>query len=150
MISLIRTDSNNKHFRNLISLLDNELNIRNGTGQKDYNKYNIIYFLDTVVVAFDNDQPVGCGCFKVYNESTVEIKRMFVKQEMRGKGISKLILEELERWVCKKNFSAAILETGINQTEAINLYKGFGYKIIENYGQYAGMPNSICMKKVLV
>jgi len=42
-----------------------------------------------------------------------------------------------------------VLETGIKQHEANNLYKNTGYEIIENYEPYIGNTNSVCMKKAL-
>jgi hypothetical protein len=41
----------------------------------------------------------------------------------------------------------AILETGFMQKEAISLYQKLSYTITENYGQYIGIENSVCMKK---
>ena len=149
MILINRTTSENKDFRELITLLDGDLNYRYGTEQAVYDQYNIIEAIDTVVVAYLNNIPAGCGCFKIYDSDTIEIKRMFVKSEIRGKGISKLILKELENWGIEKGFSNAILETGIKQMEAIGLYVHSGYHKIENFGPYAGMPDSICMKKLL-
>jgi len=149
MILIKRTTSRNKDFRELIALLDSDLNNRYGTEQTVYDQYNIIESIDTVVVAYLNNIPAGCGCFKIYDSDTIEIKRMFVKTEMRGKGISKLILKELENWGIEKGYSQAILETGIKQTEAIGLYEKSGYQKIENFGPYVGMPYSICMKKLL-
>jgi GNAT superfamily N-acetyltransferase len=150
MISIIRTTSENKDFRELILQLDLDLDGRYGKKQEEYNKYNVIELIDTVVVAYNSSQPVGCGCFKQYSNDTVEIKRMFVKNEMRGKGISKMILKELENWAAEKGYAYSILETGIGQHEAIGLYEKFDYKRIDNYGQYANMPLSVCMKKTLV
>ena len=93
--------------------------------------------------------PVGCGCFKKFNNSTVEIKRMFVPLSFRGKGISKKLLIELEQWAKEKGFSGFVLETGKKQHEAIGLYTKLGYQQIENYGQYVDMPNSVCFRKYL-
>ena len=149
MILINRTTSENKDFGELITLLDGDLNNRYGTEQTVYDQYNIIEAIDTVVVAYLNNIPAGCGCFKIYDSDTIEIKRMFVKTEMRGKGISKLILKELENWGIEKGYSQAILETRIKQTEAIGLYEKSGYQKIENFGPYVGMPYSICMKKLL-
>ncbi|MEO6589269.1 MAG: GNAT family N-acetyltransferase, partial [Pyrinomonadaceae bacterium] len=59
------------------------------------------------------------------------------------------ILAELENWAKELNFSECILETGLKQPEAIRLYQKSGYETILNYGQYAGVENSVCMKKVL-
>ncbi len=150
MIQVVRTKSSDPHFSSLIALLDQELNSRYGALQKNYNKHNVIEQNNTVVLAFDGELPVGCGCFKQYSNDTVEIKRMFVRKEFRGKGISKLVLKELEVWAGEKGFKTAVLETGIGQPEAIGLYVTSGYVKTENYGPYIGNKNSVCMMKQLV
>lgn len=149
MINIKRTTSENNNFRDLIVLLDGDLNSRYGKAQSKYDAYNKIETNNTVVVAYDDNTPVGCGCYKPYDDESVEIKRMFVKPENRGKGISKMILKELENWALENGFKKAVLETGSKQYEAICLYKGFGYLQIGNYGQYIDMPNSVCMSKNL-
>jgi GNAT superfamily N-acetyltransferase len=85
-----------------------------------------------VIIVYENGLAVGCGRFKVYDNDSVEIKRMFVKSDFRGKGISKLILNELEKWATELGFTRAILETGIKQPEAIGLYNKAGFIRIEN------------------
>ncbi len=74
---------------------------------------------------------------------------MFVRPEIRGKGIAFEILTELEKWATELNFTSSILETGYKQPEAIRLYEKSGYALIPNYGQYEGVENSVCMKKNL-
>ena len=142
-----RTQSGDEHFKFLISQLDGDLNGRYQSAQSKYDKYNKIDSIDTVIVAFDQEKPVGCGCFKEYDNETVEIKRMFVTPDYRGRKISRLILEELERWAKELGYSKAILETGSKQSEAIGLYQKSGYARIENYGQYKDFPNSLCFEK---
>lgn len=149
MIKIVHTNSENPDFRLLTSLLDEDLSSINGPAQKYYDNFNVIESLNTVVLAYIDKTPVGCGCFKHYNDNSAEIKRMFVHPEFRGKGISKLILNELEAWMIKFGLKSAILETGINQTEAISLYKKSGYKKIENFGQYEGLELSVCFQKYL-
>jgi GNAT superfamily N-acetyltransferase len=149
MIKLIRCNSVNKDFRDLVILLDEDLNSRYGILQAQYKKFNKIEANETVMVAYQDKIPVGCGCFKKFDTSSVEIKRMFVKKENRGKGIAKRILTELERWAEENGNKTTFLETGIKQHEAISFYTNFGYKRIENFGQYIGNTNSICMSKVL-
>lgn len=149
MISLKRDNSNNAEFRKLILLLDQDLGGRYGKEQEVYDSHNVIEFIETVVVAYYDNQPAGCGCFKKYDDNTVEIKRMFVKPEFRGKGISKLVLKELENWGAQLGYSKSVLETGKKQLEAIGLYTKYGYNLIDNYGPYVGMPNSVCMQKNL-
>jgi putative acetyltransferase len=149
MPEIIRTNSDNPHFRQLVVLLDGDLTLRYGELQKHYAQFNHIRFLETVVVAFENDIPAGCGCFRSFAPDTVEIKRMYVRPEFRGRGISRLILAELEKWAGELGYSKSVLETGNRQAEAIHLYHHFGYTDIPNYGNYEGNENSICMSKKL-
>jgi GNAT superfamily N-acetyltransferase len=149
MISITRCNSENSDFKSLIRKLDADLDGRYGLLQQEYDNYNKIASLETVVVAYDKNIPVGCGCFKEYSSSVAEIKRMFVLPEYRGRGIAASILTELENWGKEKNFTKTILETGIKQYEAIGLYTKLGYKKIDNFGQYQGNTNSICMEKLL-
>ncbi|HXP53068.1 MAG TPA: GNAT family N-acetyltransferase [Bacteroidia bacterium] len=114
-----------------------------------YKKLNVIEKNDTVIVAYLNGKPVGCGCFKPYDKTRAEIKRMYVKPEARGNRIGYGILHALEVWATELGYKSTVLETGHKQVEAIELYKKSGYAIIENYGPYAGIENSLCFEKKL-
>jgi GNAT superfamily N-acetyltransferase len=149
MSKVIRTDSENEDFRRLVRLLDADLAVRDGAEHAYYAQFNKIDALRNVVVAYRGETAVGCGAFKPFNAASVEIKRMFVLPEMRGQGIAAEILSELERWAVELNFGKMVLETGKKQPEAIRLYQKSGYEPIPNYGQYAGMDNSVCMMKKL-
>jgi len=149
MINLIRTDSSNKDFIDLVYLLDKELKIRDGEEHSFYAQYNKIDKIKNVVVAYIDNVAVGCGAIKEYEPGTMEIKRMFVKDDFRSKGIATFVLLELEKWTKELGFNKCILETGIKQPEAIRLYKKNNYSVISNYGQYAGVDNSVCMEKIL-
>ncbi len=72
---------------------------------------------------------------------------MFVRKEYRGKGLSKLILSDLEKTAGKQGFLYMILESGEILKEAMTLYRKTGYEVIANYGVYKNMPESVCMKK---
>jgi putative acetyltransferase len=150
MISIKRTSSENPDFCSLIELLDKDLWNRYPDTQQNFNAFNLIKLDANVVVAYDDDCAVGCGCFRVTeNESIVEIKRMYVKAENRGKGIAKSILMELEAWALDEGKIGAVLETGINSPEAISLYNKLGFEQIENYEPYVNSKDSICMGKDL-
>lgn len=101
------------------------------------------------VVAYEDYDAVGCGAIKEYEPNIVEIKRMYTLPDVRGKGIATKILSELEKWATELSHKKCILETGKGQPEAIGLYHKNGYSIIPNYGQYAGVENSVCFEKVL-
>lgn len=148
-MELIRTTSENDDFRNLINALDEDLYQRNGEAQLQYRQYNQVDLIDHVVVVYAEGMPVGCGCYKRFNDKTVEMKRMFVLPEMRGRQLAARMLQELERWAIEEGNTGAVLETGHKQFEAIRLYKVAGYSLTENYGQYIGMEESICYRKEL-
>jgi putative acetyltransferase len=146
---LIKTDSQNQDFAKLIKDLDANLQSRNGDMQEFFNQFNKVDEIKHVVVAYLDNVPAGCGAIKHYDNDAAEVKRMFVGEEYRGKGIAGKILNELENWAKELGYTATILETSRTQHEAMALYTKKGYSVIENYGQYAGIENSICFKKGL-
>ena len=150
MVNFIRTTSENADFQNLVNQLDKDLSIRDGDEHSFYAQFNKIQNLHNVILCYIDDKPVGCGAFKEYEQTAVEIKRMFVEPAFRGRGIGLGILNELELWAAELNYAACILETGKKQPEAIHLYQKAGYAIIKNYGQYENVENSVCMKKDLI
>jgi len=150
MLKIIRTDSDNADFRELVRLLDADLAIRDGADHGFYAQFNKVDAIKNGVVAYRDEIAVGCGAFKKYDEESVEIKRMFVRPENRGQGIAVEVLKELEKWAGESGFEFAVLETGKKQPEAIRLYEKSGYALIPNYGQYEGIENSVCMKKSLI
>ena len=148
-LTLIRTDSNNIDFRELVILLDKELAIRDGEEHTFYAQFNKVDAIKHVVVAYQNEIPVACGAIKPFSDTAAEVKRMFVHPDYRKKGYAARILTELEKWTVELGFLKCVLETGKRQPEAISLYQKVGYQIISNYGQYIGVDNSICMSKTL-
>lgn len=150
MTTFNRTLSENTDFQNLVTLLDEDLKIRDGSEHDFYAQFNKTVNIRNVIVCYIDDKPAGCGAFKEYDKKKAEIKRMFVVPEFRGRGIAFNILKELELWASELNYSQFILETGKNQPEAIGLYHKVGFSIIKNYGQYENIENSICMAKSIL
>lgn len=150
MIKLVRTNSENIDFINLVKDLDAFLKITDGDEHEFYNQYNHIDVIKHTVVAYLNDRPVGCGALKPFDTDNIEIKRMFTRTEARGNGIATKILQELEAWARELNYKSCILETGIRQMEAIALYKKNKFQLMSNYGQYRNVVNSLCFKKNLL
>lgn len=149
MITIKRTNSDDADFQNLVRDLDKELAIRDGDEHTFYAQFNKIDKIKYVVVAYENETAVGCGAIKTFNEISMEVKRMFVPENQRSKGIATIILKELEAWANELGFPKCVLETGLKQPEAIRLYEKNGYAKIPNYGQYIGMDNSVCFEKIL-
>jgi putative acetyltransferase len=148
MPTLIRTTSDNPDFKKLTALFDEYLVIIDGDDKDFYAQYNQIY-LDYVIVCYENHIPVGCGAFKVYDSEVIEIKRMFTHPDHRNKGIANNILIDLESWAKELDYKKSVLETSFKLENAIAIYKKSGYQIIDNYGQYIGVKDSVCMEKYL-
>jgi putative acetyltransferase len=149
MISCIHTNSENKDFRQLVEELDKDLSIRDGADHLYYSQFNKIDKIKYVIIAFDQNTPVGCGAIKEYSGQIMEVKRMFVPLKRRGEGIASVILHELEKWAFELGYTMCRLETGKKQPEAIRLYQKNGYGVIPNFGQYENMENSVCFEKSL-
>lgn len=150
MLTLLRTNSQNQDFIDLVKLLDADLKIRDGEDNVFYSQFSKIDLIKQAVIAYEAGHPIGCGAIREYQPDRTEVKRMYVAPEGRGQGIAKKILAELESWAEELGYEGCVLETGKRQPEAIALYKKMGYRIIENYGQYAGIANSVCFEKQFV
>lgn len=147
----IYTDGRNSDFIELCHSLDDFLNELVGGEQNraEYILYNQLEDIHDVIIAYDDDVPVGSASFKKYDDECAEVKRVFVTQAYRGKGISNKLMELLEDAARKRGYQYLILESGEPLVAAMALYRKIGYKVIPNYGQYKDMPESICMKKEL-
>lgn len=149
MCTIKRTNSDNLDFQKLVLELDKDLAIKNGATNDFFAQYNKIDLIRHIVVAYEAGKAVGCGAIKEYEKEVMEVKRMFVLPDRRGKGIAGKILAELQVWAKELGYSKCILETGDKMIEAIGLYKKNNFKIIPNYGQYADIASSICFEKAI-
>lgn len=149
MITIKRTTSENEDFNNLVVQLDSYLKVLDGDDHAFYAQFNKTSLLKNALICYENNIAVGIGAYKEFEPNVAEIKRMFTLPEHRGKGIAKAILAELETWAKEENYTTLILETGFMQHDAIELYKKLGYEVTENFGQYIGVGNSVCMKKTI-
>ncbi|MEV4412597.1 GNAT family N-acetyltransferase [Catellatospora sp. NPDC049609] len=102
------------------------------------------------VVAYVLSRPVGCGAIVPYGPGVGEIRRLFVQPAHRRAGVARRILAALERRATAQGLDSIILETGVNQPEAIALYESAGYDRTEPYGRYIGNPYSVCFTRKIV
>ena len=150
-MKLADTDSKNTDFILLCSMLDAHLNALAGGEEHraEYVPHNALTHIHDVFVLYDGALPVGCASFKKYEEGTAEVKRVFIREEYRGRGLSRLLMQALEEKAKDKGYHSLILETGRPFVSAIALYTNMGYSAIPNYGPYVGMEASVCMRKAL-
>jgi len=149
MITIKRTNSDDPNFQELVKLLDLELQERDGEEHVFYATLNKTNTLNYIVVAYDQNEAIGCGALRNYSNDTMEVKRMFVPLNKRGQGIASTVLAALETWSRELGIRKCVLETGKKQPEAIALYKKNHYNIIPNFGKYEGVENSVCFEKML-
>ena len=149
MIKLIKCNSENTDFINLVKLLDTDLANRDGEDHSFYSQFNKLDNIKHALVIYLNDNPVGCGAIKEFETDSMEVKRMYIMPEFRGQGLATQVLIELENWAKELGYKKCVLETGKRQPEAITLYTKNHYLPIPNYGQYVGIENSLCFQKIL-
>lgn len=149
MITIKRTNSGNSDFQFLVKELDLDLKIRDGDDHAFYAQFNKTATLQYVLVAYEENEPVGSGALRELEPEIMEIKRMYVIPSKRGRAIASKILLELENWCRELGIKKCKLETGKNQPEAIRLYEKNKYLPIPNYGPYQQADNSVCFEKVL-
>jgi putative acetyltransferase len=146
--SIDRPDSENA--RALIDELDADLLTRypgewiHGLHPEDMVDPTFIF-----IVARLDGELVACGALRRLEKNVAEVKRMFVKQRFRGRGLSRQLLGFLESTARTNGYKILKLETGTQQPEAVGLYETAGYKHIPLFGEYVGNPYSLCFEKRL-
>ena len=106
-------------------------------------------------VLYHDGEPAACGGVQFFDGSGEpdgaygELKRMYVRDEFRGRGFGKRLLEHLERLATDRGVTTIRLETGTRQPEAVGLYERAGYYRIPPFGDYWDDPVSLCYEKRL-
>ncbi|WP_106178415.1 GNAT family N-acetyltransferase [Prauserella shujinwangii] len=109
------------------------------------------------LLGYVDGAPVASGGWRAHDgdeepefrPGDAELKRMYVVDAMRGRGLARAMLAELERTAKDAGRTRLVLETGTRQPEAIALYRSSGYTDIPKFGVYRHTPESICLAKEL-
>ena len=99
------------------------------------------------VIAKVADEAVGCGGFRRVNDQFAEMKRLFVRENVRRRGIARQIVRHLEAEIRRRGYQAIVLEAGRDDTAAIALYEAEGYAPIRAFRGDAGRPGARCFSK---
>jgi putative acetyltransferase len=84
-------------------------------------------------------EAVGCGGVALFSDFA-EVKRMYVRDRARGKGVADAILARIEREVRDAGLSVLRLETGDRQVAAMRFYARAGFRRCRAFGAYTLMP----------
>ncbi|KOT95598.1 MULTISPECIES: GNAT family N-acetyltransferase [Streptomyces] len=109
------------------------------------------------LVAYDeNGAPVASGGWRSQDandegnlDGDAELKRMFVTEQVRGRGLARRILAALEEDARAAGRTRMVLETGTKQPEAVALYTSSGYEPCVKFGYYRFHEDSLCYAKAL-
>lgn len=101
------------------------------------------------LVAYVDGEPVGCGAVKRHDDATAEVKRVWVVPEARGRGVARALMARLEEVAQALGYRGVVLETGLRQPEAVELYESLGYRRREPYGTYRDSPLTVCFERDL-
>ncbi len=101
------------------------------------------------LVAVLAGQAVGCVGLRRVDEADVELKRMYVRPGHRRRGLARLIIAAVEDRARQLGYARVLLETGVQQPEAIALYESHGYRRITGFGHYHCEPHSRSYAKTL-
>jgi GNAT superfamily N-acetyltransferase len=108
------------------------------------------------LVVWLDGAPAGCGAVRMLPAgagagpgAVAELKRMYVAPAFRGRGLSRVVLGELEVRAVALGANRAVLETGDKAVAALGLYESSGYARVPCFGAYAASPTSVCFEKEL-
>lgn len=154
-VRFLRCNGSNEDFVENCRLLDIDLDRRVGREiQRDkFTQFNQLDEIEHAMVAYLGDAVAGAGAIRDYHygdiENAVELKRVFVRENMQGHGIGTDLVANLIEWAIELGYKYMILETGELLQESCHVYKKLGFVIIENYGPYKNIEESLCMMKKL-
>ncbi|RGE20768.1 GNAT family N-acetyltransferase [Leucobacter sp. wl10] len=72
-------------------------------------------------------EPISGGAYMRYDDATAEVKRVWTRSDLRGRGLAGLVLTEIERRAEAAGYRRIYLTTGPRQPEAVRLYRRSGY-----------------------
>ena len=146
-----RTDGRNVDFIENCRLLDLDLDRRVGEKieREKYKTFNGLDQIKEAIVVYECGKAIGGGAIRRYDDVTAELKRVFVHTEYQGRGIGSRLVSLLVEWAVELGYERMLLETGELLAESCAVYRKLGFEVIENYGPYADMPESLCMAKNL-
>ncbi len=140
-------DARNTDYLMLAQKLDEYYFTLVGDVQLRYAEANRPENMVCLIVAYDNEIPIGCGCWKRVNQTTAEVKRIFVMPEYRRQGVASAIIRKLEGSIAQAGYCHIILETARTTSDSKALYLSLGYQEIDYFGSPAGAENCLCFEK---
>ena len=130
-MKVIHTNGRNKNFYQLCLKLDESLS-ENVPGRRDSGMnslYNVKVIKD-VFLLFDGKKAIGSACLWCHDSDTCEVIRVFMDADYRGRGLVKMLIDEVEHLARKKGYSQIHLRTWSCTPYSVRAYTKQGFKFV--------------------
>lgn len=138
-MELIAMTAPNEHALQLFSEHDDFMIGCLGDDKIYYTRYSEKEGLERIWLAYEGDLPMGCIAFREKTDGVGEVKRLFIRDRYRGKGLSKLLLSTLVSYARDQGCQKLYLDTRTELAPAVGLYRSFGFDVIFQQGFYVQM-----------
>ena len=108
-----------------------------------YSRYSDKEKLEAVWAAVLNGQTVGCAAFRTKETAVGEVKRLFVRNEYRGKGAAKALMDAVEAHAREQGCEKLFLDTRITLEPAVTMYRKRGFEEVFRAGLYIQMEKKL-------
>jgi putative acetyltransferase len=95
-------------------------------------------------VAYVDGRPLACGAIWPHEATVAEVRRMYVHRDHRRRGLARVVLDRLVEAARDFGYERLVLETGVRQSAAMQLYEAAGFRRIAPCGKYVDDPTSVC------
>lgn len=103
-----------------------------------------------LLIGLEGDKPVGCIALRRLDDGVCEMKRFYMRSEVRGRGYGRLMAEELLAVAVEKGYRAMRLFTVERLASAVALYENLGFRRIPDYlDDLPPEPDIVSMEKEL-
>ena len=140
IVSMSVTDQDVLH---LFSLHDDYMISFLGDDKWCYTRYSENENIESVWMAYFDDVPIGCIAYRKKSNGVGELKRLFIRSEYRGNGISKNLLDTVECYAKEQRCHTLFLDTRITLEPAVSIYRNFGFSIVFQQGLYIQMEKRL-------
>lgn len=108
-----------------------------------YTRYSENENIESVWMVYSDDVPIGCIAYRKKSDGVGEVKRLFIRNEYRGRGISKKLLDTVECYAKKQGCHTLFLDTRTTLEPAVTVYRNFGFSIVFQQGLYIQMEKQL-------
>ncbi len=142
-MNIVSTNVTDKSVLSLFSEHDDYMIDFLGNDKWCYTRYSENENIENVWVAYSDSLPIGCIAYRKKADEIGEVKRLYIKNEYRGKGISKELLKTIEHYAKEQGCNTLFLDTRITLEPAVSIYRSYGFNIIFQQGLYIQMEKKI-------